>query len=232
MSSFLDFFPKIPYDISNWKPKYGTYEIITDVTFRINFIQDALSNIDTYYQYAILDGETPEILANKVYGDPQSYWIITYANNIYDPQYDWPLDYRSFNNYINKKYGSIANAYAQPHHYEKVVTKKNETYNTITTDIYWINKENTSNTVSTVPFDYYDGMSEYEMNTYDVDGTTVVEEITKREISCYDYEESQNDAKRIIKIIQPSYYYQLTQEFRQLTVGDNISNYRKLGLID
>jgi hypothetical protein len=38
----------------------------------------------------------------------RAHWIILYANNIIDPQYDWPLGYRDFNNYISNKYRTAA----------------------------------------------------------------------------------------------------------------------------
>lgn len=129
MSRFLDKFPQIPYDIN--KTGYSNYDRVTDITFRFSIIKEILNNTTAYYEYVIREGETPEVLADRVYGDPESYWIILYANNIYDPQYDWPLDYDAFDKYIVSKYGSIANAKSQIHHYEKVIAREVENSDTV-----------------------------------------------------------------------------------------------------
>lgn len=221
MALFLDLFPKVNYDINRWKPRFSTFDTVTDLTFRLGFIRDVLSGIDNYYMYTITDGDTPEILADKVYGTPEAHWIILYANNIVDPQYDWPLDYRSFNNYIVSKYGSIENAKTNIHHYEKIITKTNSTYNVTTVDVIEINKENLANSAPSQTFDYYDGMSEFEQNVYDVGNSSITEEITRRAVSFYDYEDELNESKRQIKIIRSEYYQQLTREFRNLTNTTN-----------
>lgn len=218
MAQFLDLFPKTNYNISRWKPRFGTYDTVTDLTFRVGIIKDVLNGIDTYYEYSITDSDTPEILADKVYGNPEAHWIILYANNIYDPFYDWPLNYKSFLNFIVSKYGSVEQAKINIHHYEKIVTKFNQTDNVTTIDVYEINKENLANTAPSQIFDYYDGMPEFEQNTYDVNGKTVVEEITRRAVSFYDYEDALNESKRKIKIIRSQFYQQILAEFKKLTV--------------
>lgn len=122
--NFMDKFPKIPYDIN--KGQYSNFDSITDLTFRFSIIKDVLNNIAAYYEYDIREGETPEILADKVYGDPEAYWIILYANDIYDPQYDWPMDKNVFEKYIIGKYGSISAAKSTIHHYEKIIGRQVE----------------------------------------------------------------------------------------------------------
>lgn len=120
--NFMDKFPKIPYDIN--KSQYSNFDNITDLTFRFSIVKDVINNIAAYYEYDIREGETPEILADRVYGDPEAYWIILYANDIYDPQYDWPMNGDTFEKYIIGKYGSISQAKATIHHYEKIIGRR------------------------------------------------------------------------------------------------------------
>lgn len=129
MGRFLDRFPQIPYDIN--KSGYSNYERVTDISFRFSLIKEVLDNTTAYYEYVVRDGETPEILADRVYGDPESYWVILYANNIYDPQYDWPLGDDALEKFIISKYGSIANAKSQIHHYEKIIARQVENSETV-----------------------------------------------------------------------------------------------------
>lgn len=86
-------FPQFLYDF-----KYGTNEdtkmsIVTDITRNIRFRKEVLENFSLYDEYDIKDGETPEIIAEKVYGNPEYHWIIMLANQRYDYITDFPLDY-------------------------------------------------------------------------------------------------------------------------------------------
>ena len=124
MSRFFDKFPLVQYTLN--KQLYSEYDTATNLLFRIGLVRDMMeNNISAYYNYAIVDGDRPEIVAEKVYGDAEAHWIILYANNIFDPYYDWPMDSRTFDNYITDKYGSIAWAQTNYHHYEKVITREN-----------------------------------------------------------------------------------------------------------
>ena len=130
--NFLDKFPKIQYDIN--KTQYSNFETVTDLTFRFSVIKDVLDNTAAYYKYAIKEGETPEILADRVYGDPEAYWMILYANDIYDPQYDWPMNSDVFEKFIIGKYGSINAAKTIVHHYEKILARQIDNSETILVD--------------------------------------------------------------------------------------------------
>lgn len=125
MGQYLDFFPKIAYDVNN-SFYFKNYSIVTNLLVRFGFVKDLLDKGGTYYEYIVTDEERPDTLADKVYGDPQAHWVILVANSIANPHYDWPLSTREFNKYIVGKYGSIANAKTTIHHYEKVVSRTEE----------------------------------------------------------------------------------------------------------
>lgn len=120
---FFDKFPKIDYDINN--DLYSKYENVTNIFFRIGVIREILNNISSYYVFEIENGDKPEVLADKIYGDPGAGWMILYANRIMDPQWEWPLDNEEFKKYIIDKYGSVANAKTKVHHYEMVIKRTN-----------------------------------------------------------------------------------------------------------
>lgn len=120
MAEFFDLFPKITYSIDRDDSVTRNREIVTNIFVRLRFIREILNSIVHYYDYEIKDDETPEILAQKLYGDVEAHWIILMLNDIVDSQYDWPLNYKNFNNYIIDKYGSIETAKTTYHHYEKI----------------------------------------------------------------------------------------------------------------
>jgi hypothetical protein len=225
MATFLDTFPKIQYDIN--RNNLSNYETITNITFRVGIIKGVLSNFGSYFTYDIQEGDTPEILAYKIYNNPEAYWIILYANDIYDPYYDWPLTTSQLSGLIVKKYGSIAWAKTNWHHYEKVVTK--EVDNIITTERYIINADKLTNNELDVPYDYYDNIADGQAYTaYTVNGKTVKETISRNRVSYYDYESDLNESKRQIKIIKKDYYAQILSEFKNLSGSAKASYVRSL----
>jgi len=89
--------------------------ILTDITRNIRFRRDVLANITVYDYYDVVEGETPEIVAEKIYDNAQYHWIIMLVNERYDYLNDWPLSQSNLDQYIIDKYGSSAN---NIHHYE------------------------------------------------------------------------------------------------------------------
>jgi hypothetical protein len=82
-------FPKFIYDF-----KYGKEtrtSIVTDITRNVRFRKEVLDNISLYDEYDIMEGETPEIIAEKVYGNSMYHWIIMLANQRYDYLTDFPI---------------------------------------------------------------------------------------------------------------------------------------------
>lgn len=220
MPAFFEKFPRIAYDI-NGKQR-SSFEIVPNLFFRLRVVREVLENMTSYYEHIISDDQTPEILADMVYRDPTAHWIILLANDIRDPQYDWPLNSNDFQRYIIEKYGSVETAQTTYHHYEKVISREESTSGTITEFRYVINQanlaSNLSSTLSTVPYDHYGNLAEdQEVSTYNLqDGGTVVEIISREAVTNYDYEVEQNEKKRPIKIIRPEYYAQIYREFERL----------------
>ena len=88
---------------------------MTDITRNIRFRRDVLANITVYDYYDIVEGETPEIVDEKIYGNAKYHWIVMLANERYDYIGDWPLTQANLDQYVIDKYGSSANSV---HHYE------------------------------------------------------------------------------------------------------------------
>jgi hypothetical protein len=88
--------------------------LMKDITRNIRFRRDLLANVTVYDEYDIVDGETPEIIAEKIYGNAEYHWIIMLANDRYDYRNDFPLTYVDLQRYIEDKYGADAD---DIHHY-------------------------------------------------------------------------------------------------------------------
>jgi hypothetical protein len=194
---YFDNLPKIIYTDSK-----GVRTIRTDLLARASVIPKILFNPMLYYKYDIQDGDTPEIVAHKYYNDSYRYWIVLFANQMLDPQWDWPLSSNQFNAYLNDKYKD-ENIYNTVHHYEKVVTTFDQT--TLTT---------TSNTVEISEEEYNlldTGTTTYSLPTGPVDVT-----IDGNVVSVYEYELGLNEAKRTINILNSSYVDQIEKEIKKL----------------
>jgi hypothetical protein len=198
MAYFTDF-PIALYDLTNSSNK--SLKLVSNLFVRTRFLPSIENESTVFYKYQISDGDTPEILASKYYGNSNRHWIILLANNITDPTYDWPLTYTNFSSYVENKYGSIATAKTTYHHYEKVVTKTDSVTGTITVNKYELD------------YNTYANLASSSTETINLkDGNTVQIVMTKNAVSYYDYEEEQNEAKREIKIINAAYALQIEQE--------------------
>ena len=177
--AYFRYFPKIAYDIRGVENQ-EQYDIITNLLARVlvkchswadvdGSAHEALIGVCEFQKHIIVDGETQEILADKIYSDSELHWIILYGNGatFQNPYYDWPINYFDLKKFVDKKYG-VANINATHHHEDG------------------------------------DG--------YQVDSTAA----GATAITNYKHEETVNDAKRTIRIIQPRYVDLVVDEFKRL----------------
>ena len=174
MSEFFQHYPQISYDISGTKPvKVKTVINLMEKAKLKMMVKD---DIVSYFPYSIMEGERPDHVSKKIYGNVKYTWLIFLINDITDPIYDWPLGTREFGAYVKNKYGSLAIAKSSIHQYEQILRTRVEA--TGTTDAI---------TEARIIIDE---------TTYD----TLA--VGARNIKyCYDWEVDRNEAKRDIKLI-------------------------------
>lgn len=114
---YFNNFPKIYYDFDVNGTGDRTLKIVTDITKNVRVRKQVLESITIYDEYDIQDGETPEILAEKFYGNPELHWIIMLVNERYDYIHDFPIAQDELDGHIASIYGE-QNVY-NVHHYEK-----------------------------------------------------------------------------------------------------------------
>lgn len=79
---------------------------LVDIFKNVTFI--GIENNIAFLDYFIQDGETPETVAIKFYGDSSLSWLILLSNNIADIQNDWFSDSTTYFNKFERDYGGIA----------------------------------------------------------------------------------------------------------------------------
>ena len=92
----------------------NNYKLLPDILKRVkqrNAIKSGQFIFDTY---DVIDGEKPEDIAYKWFGDAQLHWVILMTNNVLDRYYDWPMNQVQFQEFLEDKYSNPDGI----HHYE------------------------------------------------------------------------------------------------------------------
>ena len=108
--SYFDMFPNIYYSAKG----DGKFTIMKDLLSRVKIIANVKENILGFDYYDVKDGETPEMIAHKYYGDVNMHWTILVANDIIDYYEDWPMSVQRFEQFVKDKYDNPQGI----HHYE------------------------------------------------------------------------------------------------------------------
>ena len=212
----------------NTLPKIATIDysgnaiVLTNLMIRAEVIPSLLNNPLLFYSYDIRDDDTPEIIASKYYGDPYRYWIVLFANQLIDPEWDWPMNSNLLTNYIVEKYKSeAAAALAIP---VNTITDTQVIVYTQSTIKNYVKTISTTDSTSleTETTDYYLDLNTYN-NTMESEevrnfttGAQVTEIITKSTQTIYDYEISLNESRRSINLVNSSYVSNFESQFYSL----------------
>ena len=170
---YFNSFPVIPYDSKGDL----NFKDVTNLLRRVGMRAKLKSNTLLYDTYDVKEGETPEMIAHKLYGDAELHWVILLVNNITDRYHQWPMSGMQFLDYLNDKYTNPDGI----HHYETTQTSGD-----------------TKVKIEVV-------------NDVDDDAYTGLTPITNRE-----YEENEQDKRRKIRLVDPSFVEQFVDEFKKL----------------
>ena len=93
-----------------------SYKLLPDILRRVKLRAGIRSGAFIFDNYDVKDGERPEDIAFKWFGDAEYHWVILMTNNITDRYYQWPLTQPQFQEHLKDKYG--AGNEDAVHHYE------------------------------------------------------------------------------------------------------------------
>jgi len=93
------------------------YKLLPNILRRVKLRAGIRAGSFLFDNYDVRDGERPEDVAFKIYGDAELHWVILMTNNVTDRYYQWPLSQPQFQEHITDKYG--AGNEDAVHHYEK-----------------------------------------------------------------------------------------------------------------
>ena len=108
--SYFDMFPNIYYDAKG----DGKFTIQKNLLSRLKLVDKVKENLLGFDYYDVKDGETPEMIAHKYYGNVTYHWTILLVNDIIDYYEDWPMSVQRFEEFVKEKYDNPQAI----HHYE------------------------------------------------------------------------------------------------------------------
>lgn len=207
MAKYFSLYPKVFYNNI----------AVTDIMVRVKARATWLSDPSIYYTYLYKDSDKPEHIAQKYYGDEDLHWIILITNNIFNPEFDFPMSTNIFPRYIEDKYkekGALINLtgmeYAQStpdpvFKYQKII-KKVYGNGTSDTEYFVIDKKQ----YTEMPF-----QESYEIN---IGGEIITYDVSRRFplVTILDHENDVNESKRLIKILNKNLVQKAKNELRQL----------------
>lgn len=83
---------------------FGNAATIVDISRRIRVVEEFKNNIDFFTTYTVKDGERPENVAYKFYGDAGLHWVVMLFNDIVDPYTDWAMSQEQLELFLAEKY--------------------------------------------------------------------------------------------------------------------------------
>lgn len=188
MANYFRNLPRVGYDINGTGK--DSFVSVTNIMKRVKFKPSVLEDISNYYPYYVKEGERPDIVAHAQYGNIGYAYLILLVNDIYDPNFDWPLNSQVFEKFIINKYGSVTTAISGIKHYFQIIRAE-------------VPRTGTSERIPEVKF-------AVDETTYDALGIS-----DRTTLSNYDHEVELNDAKREIRLINPAFIQDIDYQVKR-----------------
>ncbi len=97
---FFKHIPNINYDFKSDGKFYKAKDLFRKVSVW-SYLQEGVTG---YSYYRITEGERPDVVASKLYGDPTLYWTFWLVNENLQDHSDWPKSQQLFQKFLDRKY--------------------------------------------------------------------------------------------------------------------------------
>ena len=104
MSNYFKQLPDLLY-LDRENKEIRTYAKAKNLFRRIKLRSISTEQLANFQFYNVINGERPDQVAFKFYDDPSLDWVVLLTNNIINVQTEWPMDNKSFERYLEDKYG-------------------------------------------------------------------------------------------------------------------------------
>ena len=101
---FFKHIPNIAYDFKS----DGNFYLAKDLFRKVSTFSYLKQNITGYEYYRVVDGERPDVVASKLYGDSTLYWTFYLVNENLQDTNDWPKSNSLLKKFVARKYPGTA----------------------------------------------------------------------------------------------------------------------------
>jgi len=199
---FFSIVPNISYDEKPISYPFSESDFVTAKNFfrRYKVNDEIFSYVVFFTKYTILDGERPDTLAKKLYGNQFYDWVILLANNMVNAQYDWPASNYTLSKVLEREFDD---PYGTIHHYE--------TYE-----------------YGPYPIGLHVDQTFYnKIHKLNIDGQIVTKNGNElcRPVTIIDHYTAENEKKREIYLLKPRYLRSFVDDFRKQNLYKKSGNY-------
>ena len=200
---FFKIVPNISYDEKPISYPFSESDFVVAKNFfrRYKINEDIFQYAVFFKKYTIVDGERPETLAEKAYGDQFLDWVILLTNNMVNAQYDWPRSNYEMYRIVEEEFDD---PYSEINHYEI-----RETIGRYQAGLH-------------VDEAFYNGT--HKIN---IDGTVTTKngnEIASP-VTVAEYYQAENEKKRQIYLLKPRYLDSFVADFKRKNLYKKDDNF-------
>ena len=179
------------------------YITVKNIFKRAKIRTDIINIITAFNYYQIPDNMRPDVVAQKLYNNPELDWVILITNNITNVRDEWPLSNQDLYYYMLDKYESDS-ALSSVHHYE--TTELKDEYDRLVLP-------------AGLQVDSNFSITYLKLNNVLVTASPV------KSVTNYEYETDINEKKRQIRILKPQYLSVVITDLRNMMKYDESSQY-------
>ena len=206
MPGYFSYIPNIAYEERPLKYPFSVADTVIAKNFFKRFkLNDEIFDYVVYFnKYSIVDGERPDMIAQKLYGDPFFDWVILLTNNMVNVQYDWPKTNYELYKILESEYND---PYNEIHHYETIEIGQYD--RGLRVDKAFYDKQHKINNAGNVSI---------------VNGSAICEPVTVAE-----HFTRENEKKREIYLLKQIYFQSFIRDFKkqnQYKPSDKLLNQR------
>ncbi len=200
---FFKIVPNISYDEKPISYPFSESDFVVAKNFfrRYKINEDVFQYAVFFKKYTIVDGERPETLAEKAYGDQFLDWVILLTNNMVNAQYDWPRSNYEMYRIVEEEFDD---PYSEINHYEI-----RETIGQYQAGLH-------------VDETFYNGTHKININgtVTTKNGNEIASPVTVAE-----YYQAENEKKREIYLLKPRYLDSFVADFKRKNLYKKDDNF-------
>jgi len=230
-------FPDIQYEFAD-----GKFTTIKDFFRKAKIETNKIDSIIQYTVYEIQEGDRPDVVASRLYGDGDLYWTFFLVNDFLGSVNDWYRDTSIFDAFMTTKYpGFVLNAtnttdivsatskfavgegITSSNGAKGTICEVNATLKRIVVIYDDLNRCVAGNTITgntsgksftlQSTSEHRDAVHHYAETSGALSNT---DNATNTPVSNIEYEREENEMKRQIKVIEPRFVRQVVREFESI----------------